>query len=162
RLDRDELREPALPVQSRGPYAGHPTDGDGDEELVATQSSPALERVGPERVAPLLGQLVGSHRFGHGYGNRTRSRAQFTFGLPDDAVRPRLEACATVPHILGSMGESMGAVTRSRAWGVAAVATLAMSVSYVDRQTLAVLAPTVRAALGISREDYGRLLAAFS
>src|SRR5438034_412106 len=37
-----------------------------------------------------------------------------------------------------------------------------MSVSYVDRQTLAVLAPTVRAALGISREDYGRLLAAFS
>jgi ACS family hexuronate transporter-like MFS transporter len=37
-----------------------------------------------------------------------------------------------------------------------------MSVSYVDRQALAVLAPTVREALSITREEYGRLLAAFS
>jgi ACS family hexuronate transporter-like MFS transporter len=37
-----------------------------------------------------------------------------------------------------------------------------MSVSYIDRQTLAALAPTVRDALHISHEQYGYVLAAFS
>ena len=37
-----------------------------------------------------------------------------------------------------------------------------MAVSYVDRQTLAVLAPTVREALGISVSSYGWLVSAFS
>jgi ACS family hexuronate transporter-like MFS transporter len=45
---------------------------------------------------------------------------------------------------------------------VAVVATLAMSVSYLDRQALAAIAPTVRAALGISHERFGWLTSAFA
>jgi MFS transporter, ACS family, hexuronate transporter len=52
--------------------------------------------------------------------------------------------------------------SRSRGWFVAVVATLAMSVSYVDRQTLAALAPTVKIALGINHTEYGWLTSAFS
>src|SRR5215212_8817730 len=48
------------------------------------------------------------------------------------------------------------------AWQVAIVATLTMTVSYVDRQTLAVLAPSVTKALNISNEAYGWLGSAFS
>jgi MFS transporter, ACS family, aldohexuronate transporter len=48
------------------------------------------------------------------------------------------------------------------AWLVAIVATLTMTVSYVDRQTLQVLAPSVTKALGINNEAYGWLVAAFS
>lgn len=48
------------------------------------------------------------------------------------------------------------------AWALALVATLTMSVSYVDRQTLAVLAPTVTQSLGISEPSYGLLVSAFS
>ncbi len=47
-------------------------------------------------------------------------------------------------------------------WGVAVVATLVMSVSYIDRQTLAAIAPTVVKALSISLEQYGWVLSAFS
>jgi ACS family hexuronate transporter-like MFS transporter len=50
---------------------------------------------------------------------------------------------------------------RSR-WAVAAVATLVMGVSYIDRQTLAAISPTVIKALSISREQYGWVLSAFS
>lgn len=42
------------------------------------------------------------------------------------------------------------------------MATSAMSVSYIDRQTLAALAPTVRTALSIDRTHYGWLTSAFS
>jgi ACS family hexuronate transporter-like MFS transporter len=49
-----------------------------------------------------------------------------------------------------------------RGWAVALVATLAMSVSYLDRQVLAVLAPTVTSELGIGEVAYGWLAAAFS
>jgi ACS family hexuronate transporter-like MFS transporter len=42
------------------------------------------------------------------------------------------------------------------------MATLGMSVSYVDRQTLAAIAPSVTKALAIDNADYGWLLAAFS
>jgi ACS family hexuronate transporter-like MFS transporter len=52
--------------------------------------------------------------------------------------------------------------TRTVAWAVALVATLTMTVSYVDRVTLAVLAPTVTKALGISELEYGWLTSAFS
>jgi ACS family hexuronate transporter-like MFS transporter len=45
---------------------------------------------------------------------------------------------------------------------VVLVATLTMTVSYVDRVTLAVLAPTVTKALGISELEYGWLTSAFS
>jgi ACS family hexuronate transporter-like MFS transporter len=53
-------------------------------------------------------------------------------------------------------------IKRSTAWTVAIVATLTMTVSYVDRNTLSVLAPTVTKALGISDEAYGWLGSVFS
>jgi ACS family hexuronate transporter-like MFS transporter len=45
---------------------------------------------------------------------------------------------------------------------VVAVATLAMSVSYMDRQALAAIAPTVREALHVSHERFGWLTSAFA
>lgn len=53
-------------------------------------------------------------------------------------------------------------LTRRQAWLVAIVATLTMTVSYVDRITLAVLAPTVTKVLGISEQSYGWLGSAFA
>jgi MFS transporter, ACS family, hexuronate transporter len=53
-------------------------------------------------------------------------------------------------------------LSRRRAWLVVIVATLTMTVSYADRITLAVLAPTVTKALDISDEAYGWLGSAFS
>src|SRR5271170_4130274 len=49
-----------------------------------------------------------------------------------------------------------------RGWAVAMTATLVMAVSYVDRQTLASLSPTVREALHINHAEYGWLTGAFS
>lgn len=51
--------------------------------------------------------------------------------------------------------------TRS-AWPIVVVATLGMSVSYIDRQTLAAIAPSVTKALRIDNSHYGLLVAAFS
>ena len=51
---------------------------------------------------------------------------------------------------------------RSAGWAVAVAATLGMSVSYIDRQTLAAIAPSVRAALTIDHTQFGWLLSAFS
>ena len=48
------------------------------------------------------------------------------------------------------------------AWSIAVVATLGMSVSYVDRQTLAALAPSVTRSLSIDQTHYGWLLSGFS
>jgi ACS family hexuronate transporter-like MFS transporter len=48
------------------------------------------------------------------------------------------------------------------AWAVVTVATLGMSVSYVDRQTLAAIAPSVTRALAIDNMQYGWLLSGFS
>lgn len=53
-------------------------------------------------------------------------------------------------------------VSRQTAWLVAIVATLTMTVSYIDRATLAVLAPTVTKVLNISETEYGWLTSAFS
>ena len=53
-------------------------------------------------------------------------------------------------------------LTRRQAWLVAIVATLTMTVSYVDRSTLSILAPSVTKALDISDEGYGWLTSAFS
>ncbi len=47
-------------------------------------------------------------------------------------------------------------------WSIAVVATLAMSVSFLDRQTLAAIAPTVRAELDISHQEFGWLGSAFA
>jgi ACS family hexuronate transporter-like MFS transporter len=49
-----------------------------------------------------------------------------------------------------------------RAWGVVLVATATMAISYLDRQVLAVLAPSVTEDLGIGEEAYGWLASAFS
>lgn len=53
-------------------------------------------------------------------------------------------------------------LSRGNAWTVAVVATLTMTVSYIDRSTLAVLAPSVTKALGIGETEYGWLTSAFS
>ena len=53
-------------------------------------------------------------------------------------------------------------LSRGRAWSVALAGTLTMAVSYVDRQALAALAPTVTRELAISDPAYGWLQAAFS
>jgi MFS transporter, ACS family, hexuronate transporter len=57
---------------------------------------------------------------------------------------------------------SLPPLPRSMAWAVALVATLTMAVSYMDRTALAVLAPTVTKAMGISEPAYGLLASAFS
>jgi MFS transporter, ACS family, hexuronate transporter len=53
-------------------------------------------------------------------------------------------------------------VSRPTAWSVAIVAMLTMTVSYIDRSTLSVLAPTVTKALDINETQYGWLQSAFS
>lgn len=54
------------------------------------------------------------------------------------------------------------ALSPGRAWALALTATFTMSVSYVDRQTLAALAPTVTRELGFAETKFGLLLSAFS
>ncbi len=51
---------------------------------------------------------------------------------------------------------------RLTGWIIAVVATLAMTVSYVDRQALSHLAPTVRDALHLDHQQYGTVTGAFS
>jgi ACS family hexuronate transporter-like MFS transporter len=55
-----------------------------------------------------------------------------------------------------------GGLSRRQAWALTLVATFTMAVSYVDRQTLAVIAPTVQAKLGFDDRQYGWLVSAFS
>lgn len=52
--------------------------------------------------------------------------------------------------------------SRRAGWGVAVAATLGMSVSYIDRQTLAAIAPSVRSALDINHTQFGWLVSGFS
>ncbi|HEU4408701.1 MAG TPA: MFS transporter [Polyangiaceae bacterium] len=49
-----------------------------------------------------------------------------------------------------------------RGWAVAAMVTLMLSISYLDRQVLSVLSPKVIAALGLTNTEYGLLGSAFS
>lgn len=51
---------------------------------------------------------------------------------------------------------------RRGAWSVAIIATLTMTVSYIDRATFGVLAPSVTDALHITEEQYGWLQSAFA
>jgi len=53
-------------------------------------------------------------------------------------------------------------LSRRRAWTVAIVATLTMTVSYIDRSSLAVLGDSVSKALGINNTEFGWLASAFS
>lgn len=49
-----------------------------------------------------------------------------------------------------------------RAWGITLVATAAMTLSYLDRQALSALAPTITADLKLTNTQYGFLGSAFS
>lgn len=62
----------------------------------------------------------------------------------------------------GASAPSEAEVPSSRAWLVTVVATSTMAISYLDRQVLAVLAPTITAALVIDDTQYGWLQSAFS
>jgi ACS family hexuronate transporter-like MFS transporter len=53
-------------------------------------------------------------------------------------------------------------LSRAQAWSVALAGTLAMAISFFDRQALSVLAPTVTAELHISDAAYGWLGSAFA
>ncbi|MBI2388478.1 MAG: MFS transporter [Deltaproteobacteria bacterium] len=53
-------------------------------------------------------------------------------------------------------------MNRRHAWALALVATFTMAISYVDRQVVAVLAPTITADLRIDETSYGLLASAFS
>jgi ACS family hexuronate transporter-like MFS transporter len=68
------------------------------------------------------------------------------------SATPKAEECEDAP--VSERGRS--------GWGVAIAATLGMSVSYIDRQTLAAIAPKVRSALAIDHTQYGLLVSAFS
>lgn len=57
--------------------------------------------------------------------------------------------------------ESPG-LSRGRAWAVTMMATATMAISYLDRQVLAVLAPTVQRELELDDVEYGALQSAFS
>lgn len=57
---------------------------------------------------------------------------------------------------------SADGLSPARAWAVTLVATLTMALSYVDRQVLAVLAPTVQRELALDDSEYGWLQSAFS
>jgi ACS family hexuronate transporter-like MFS transporter len=60
------------------------------------------------------------------------------------------------------MRSAARAPTSGQAWAVALCATLVMTVSYVDRQTMAAIAPTLTRALRIDEARYGLLTSAFS
>jgi ACS family hexuronate transporter-like MFS transporter len=53
-------------------------------------------------------------------------------------------------------------LSRRHAWALTLVATFTMAVSYIDRQTLSVIAPAVQSSLGIDDVAYGWLVSAFS
>ena len=53
-------------------------------------------------------------------------------------------------------------LSRGRAWLVAVVATLAMSVSYADRQVVAAVGASVRRSLQINAAQFGLMAGAFS
>ena len=52
--------------------------------------------------------------------------------------------------------------TSRRAWGITLAATAAMTLSYLDRQALSALAPTITADLKLTNTQYGLLGSAFS
>jgi ACS family hexuronate transporter-like MFS transporter len=67
-------------------------------------------------------------------------------------------------NVDGARGASVtsSSLSRTAGWTIAALATLAMSVSYIDRQVLAALGVSVREALAIDHEQFGWLASAFS
>ena len=53
-------------------------------------------------------------------------------------------------------------LTRGQSWMLVLAATFTMTISYVDRQALAVLAPTITRELHISETRYGLMMSMFS
>src|SRR5689334_1620162 len=76
------------------------------------------------------------------------------------AIRLAMRGSGT--RIAGRIAVWSRVLSRRVAWSVALVATLTMAVSYIDRQAIATLAPSVKAALDISGKEYGWLGSAFS
>jgi ACS family hexuronate transporter-like MFS transporter len=72
-------------------------------------------------------------------------------------ARPLTSSPEPVPPVPGAPP-----LTRRAAWSIALAGTLAMAISFFDRQALSVLAPTVTAELHVSDAAYGWLGAAFS
>jgi MFS transporter, ACS family, hexuronate transporter len=60
------------------------------------------------------------------------------------------------------LGYGPAVLSRRVAWSVVVLAMLTMTVSYIDRQTLSVIAPAVTEALHLSETQYGWLASAFS
>lgn len=60
------------------------------------------------------------------------------------------------------MPDPRPALSPLAAWGLTVAATATMAVSYVDRQAIAVLAPTITEALRLSETEFGWLGSAFS
>lgn len=56
----------------------------------------------------------------------------------------------------------MTTLSRAQSWALVLAATFTMTISYIDRQALAVLAPTITRELHISETQYGLLASAFS
>src|SRR4029079_8103052 len=53
-------------------------------------------------------------------------------------------------------------VTASTRWFVLSIFVLSSTINYLDRQTLATVAPLIRAELRLSNAEYGWIVAAFS
>ena len=77
RLDRDELGEPTLSVEARRPDTRHAADRNRYEELVATETGAAAERIG--RALVRIVRSRGGERFCHPAGRLHAPRRDFTF-----------------------------------------------------------------------------------
>lgn len=67
-----------------------------------------------------------------------------------------------VVHAISRLDADSPRLGTRRAWAVVLVATATMAISYLDRQVLAVLAPSITRELEIGEEAYGWLASAFS
>jgi ACS family hexuronate transporter-like MFS transporter len=73
---------------------------------------------------------------------------------------PALDSLSANP--LSTAQQHRSEVSRAHEWLIAVAAMLAMAVSYLDRQTFAVLSPTISKELGLSDVDYGWLNSGFA
>jgi ACS family hexuronate transporter-like MFS transporter len=67
-----------------------------------------------------------------------------------------------MPVSIFDLGYGPAVLSRRVAWSVVALAMLTMTVSYIDRQTLSVIAPAVTKALDLTETEYGWLASAFA
>jgi MFS transporter, ACS family, hexuronate transporter len=67
-----------------------------------------------------------------------------------------------MPVSIFDLGYGRSVLSRRVAWSVVVLAMLTMTVSYIDRQTLSVIAPAVTKALDLTETEYGWLASAFA